>query len=70
MNRGLVGAALLGGVVAAYIGVVRPRQMRWGATPEEATRTLPYDDLVPNPTWSSTRAVTVEATPGTTATIG
>jgi len=37
--------------------------MRWGATPEEATRSLPYDDLVPNPTWNSTRAVTVEATP-------
>jgi hypothetical protein len=37
--------------------------MHWGATPEEATRPLPYDELVPDPTWSSTRAVTVEATP-------
>lgn len=37
--------------------------MRWGATAEEATRSLPYDDLVPNPTWNSTRVVTVEATP-------
>jgi hypothetical protein len=49
--------------VAAYIRWIRPRQMHWGATPEEATRTLPYDELVPNPTWSSTRAITVEATP-------
>jgi hypothetical protein len=38
-------------------------QMHWGATPEEAERTFPYDELVPNPTWSSTRAITVEATP-------
>jgi hypothetical protein len=37
--------------------------MHWGATPEEAARTLPYDELVPNPTWSSTRVITVEATP-------
>ena len=59
----LVGAALLGGLTATYIGFIRPRQMRWGATTEEATRTLPYDELVPNPTWSSTRVVTVEATP-------
>ncbi len=51
------------GAVAAYVRWIRPRQMHWGATPEEAARTLPYDELVPNPTWSSTRAVTVEATP-------
>jgi hypothetical protein len=62
-GRWLFGAAVASGLVAAYIGIVRPRQMRWGATPEEATRTLPYDDLVPNPTWSSTRVVTVDATP-------
>lgn len=61
-TRTLVGAALVGGMVAAYVSVIRPRQMRWGATPEEAERSLPYDDLVSDPTWSSTRAVTVEAT--------
>jgi hypothetical protein len=38
-------------------------QMHWGATADEATRPLPFDDLVPQPTWSSTRAVTIEATP-------
>ncbi len=56
-------AALFGGIVATYIRVIRPRQMHWGATPEEVARTLPYDDLVPHPTWNSTRAVTVNATP-------
>jgi hypothetical protein len=62
-KRALAGAALLGGLTAAYVGFIRPRQMRWGATDEEATRTLPHDDLVPDPTWNSTRAITVEATP-------
>lgn len=63
MKRWLVRAGLLAGLVAIYVAFVRPRQMRWGATQEEAVRSLPYDELVPNPTWSSTRAVTVEATP-------
>jgi hypothetical protein len=63
MKRWLLGTALFGGLVAGYIGFIRPRQMRWGATTEEAARTLPYDDLVRNPTWNSTRVVTVEATP-------
>jgi hypothetical protein len=63
MKRWLLGTALLGALVAIYVGVIRRRQMHWGATPEEASRELPYDNLVPNPTWTSTRAVTVEATP-------
>jgi hypothetical protein len=62
-NRLLFAAGLLAGLTAVYVALIRPRQMRWGATTEEATRTLPYDELVPDPTWSSTRAVTVEATP-------
>ena len=63
MKRWLVGGALAGGLLAAYVGIIRPRQMRWGATPEEASGRLPYDEIVPDPTWSSTRAVTVQATP-------
>jgi hypothetical protein len=63
MKKWLFGAALIGGLVAFYIRFIRPRQMHWGATPAEVERTLPYDELVPNPTWDSTRAVTVEATP-------
>jgi hypothetical protein len=62
-TKALVGAGIVGGIAAAYIAFIRPRQMRWGATTEEATRILPYDGLVQDPTWSSTRAVTIEATP-------
>jgi hypothetical protein len=63
MKRFTLGAATLAAIVAAYIRFIRPRQMNWGATPEESARTFPYDELVPDPTWSSTRAVTVAATP-------
>ena len=58
-----LGALGTASAVGAYIKWIRPRQMHWGATTEEAARTFPYDYLVPNPTWNSTRAITVEATP-------
>ncbi len=37
--------------------------MHWGATSLEVERTLPYDELVPDPTWNATRSLTVKATP-------
>ena len=46
-----------------YLRVVRPRQMHWGATPEEIKRSLPGDDLVENPNFVATRAVTIAARP-------
>ncbi len=58
-----VAMAMLGIAVGSYIRWIRPKQMHWGASEEEAERELPFDDLVPNPTWNSTRAVTVDATP-------
>lgn len=36
---------------------------RWGATPEEAARVLPGDEIVPAPRLSYTRAVTIDAPP-------
>jgi hypothetical protein len=62
-RRAVAVAGGFAALVGVYVRMLRPRQMRWGATDEEATRTLPYDELVPNPTWSSTRAVTVNARP-------
>jgi hypothetical protein len=46
-----------------YLGLVRPWQLRWGATPEEAHRDLPGDDLVKHPMFEATRAVTIAAPP-------
>jgi hypothetical protein len=56
-NMALVVAALAGG----YAGVVRPWLLRWGASHEEAGRTLPGDDLVEHPRYQQTHAVTINA---------
>jgi hypothetical protein len=55
-------AAMLTAVIV-YLRVFRPWQLTWGATPEEVTRPLPGDDVVPEPTFDATRAITVAATP-------
>ena len=47
----------------AYPTVLRGRCLTWGATPEEAARTMPGDDLLAGPDIVSTRAITVEAPP-------
>ena len=53
----------VGAAVAAYLLVLRPRQLRWGATDDEVRRTLPGDAVVVHPTFNATRAVTIEARP-------
>lgn len=57
----VAGAAVIGGAAAAYILVVRPRQLGWGATGEEVGATLAGDDLIPGPDLVATRAITVHA---------
>jgi hypothetical protein len=46
-----------------YLIAVRPSQLRWGATREEVKRSMPGDDLVTDPTFCATRAITIRATP-------
>jgi hypothetical protein len=43
--------------------LIRPWQLRWGATNEEVARPLPGDGDVPQPSFNATRAVTVTALP-------
>ena len=52
---------LLAGVVASYHVVLRSWHRTWGATDEEVSGQLPGDDLVPEPSDETTRAVTVDA---------
>ena len=47
----------------AYARVVRPWELTWGATPDEATRVLPGDDLVAD-AYRTTHAVTIARPPG------
>jgi len=56
----LAAVALL---VSAWILLVRPWHLRWGATDEELRRSMPGDEVVPEPQHASTRAVTVAARP-------
>jgi hypothetical protein len=52
-------AAVAGTGVLAYWGLVRPWHLRWGATHDEVQRPLPGDELVENPRFVSTRAITI-----------
>ncbi|MEV0168853.1 SRPBCC family protein [Nonomuraea fuscirosea] len=49
--------------LAAYLLLIRPRLLRWGATRGETTRPLPGDDIVPRPHVAATRAITIDAPP-------
>src|SRR6266702_5018106 len=59
-----VGLAVLGAVaIGVYLRFIRPWQLRWGATDEEVARAMPGDDVVKQPTFNATRAVTIQARP-------
>lgn len=53
-------AALLG---AVYWLAIRPRQLHWGATAAEQRMVLPEDDIVADPAFDATRAITIAAPP-------
>lgn len=46
-----------------YIRFVRPWQLKWGSTCEEITRMMPGDEIVADPTFLATRAITIDASP-------
>jgi len=45
----------------AYLLIVRPWHIKWGATDEDVRKGLPGDGLVPHPALESTRAATILA---------
>jgi hypothetical protein len=46
-----------------YLVFIRPWHLQWGATDVEAASYMPGDELVDNPTFNSTRGVTIENSP-------
>ncbi len=69
MKRSLIGGLVLAagtaaGIAAVYQLMVRPQELRWGATDEELETPLPGDDLLPNVDLSATRAISIAAAPG------
>jgi hypothetical protein len=61
MRRRYAGVTAIGGAVAAYIFLARPRHLRWGATNQESDEPLPGDNLFANADLTATRAITVRA---------
>jgi hypothetical protein len=47
--------------LTAYFLLVQPWHVRWGTTNNEAERLLPGDDIVPQPDYRCTRAITIRA---------
>jgi hypothetical protein len=62
-NLVTAGRLTLAGVaaVSGYWFLLRPRALHWGASEEETRRTLPGDELIPNPKLNVTHAVTINA---------
>ena len=52
--------AIMGGV---YLRLYRPWHSRWGATDEEVALAMPGDELLDQPTFNVTRAITIRARP-------
>jgi hypothetical protein len=59
----LVGTAIASAACFVYLRFFRPWQLGWGATADEMMRTLPGDELVAEPTFNATRAITIAAEP-------
>lgn len=57
----IIGASLI--LFIIYFYLYRPWQLKWGATDDEVNRSMPGDDIVIEPTFDATRAVTVETLP-------
>jgi hypothetical protein len=62
MSRGLKAVCALGAIVGAG-WLVHRVGIRSGVSGEEARRQLPGDEVVGDPQWQSTRAVTIDASP-------
>ena len=62
LKRIAVGAVIAGASWLAYVGV-RQWWKTWGVVPDEATRELPGDELVPDAQAIDTRGIIIEAPP-------
>jgi hypothetical protein len=60
VSRVGIAVAILAG---AYLALIRPWHLAWGTVGNEAARTLPGDEFVPNSVHQYTRAITINAPP-------
>jgi hypothetical protein len=59
----VVGLLVAIAVVGSYLLVIGPWQRRWGTTDDELHRSMPGDDLLRPDAPSTTRAITIDASP-------
>jgi len=64
-DRNRIGRAAIAaaGVLVGYLAFARARQLRWGATEDEASGVLPGDRILADPDLVATRAITIGAPP-------
>ncbi len=59
-----ISLAVLGGIAfGSLLRFYRPWHSRWGATDDEVMLPMPGDELIENPTFDVTRAITIRACP-------
>ncbi|NDJ75626.1 MAG: hypothetical protein GYB65_05145 [Chloroflexi bacterium] len=63
IKRLLAALGLLTCIMAGYVFIARPYQLHWGATAEEQSADMPGDELVAEPDFFATRAITIAGTP-------
>ena len=61
MQPFIIIVAILIALMLFYFARFRPWQLRWGATDDEIRRAMPGDDIVGDPSFDATRAVTIHA---------
>ncbi len=62
-NRTGRAAIAAAGLLVGYLRFARARQLRWGATEDEASGVLPGDRVLADPDLVATRAITIAAPP-------
>jgi hypothetical protein len=62
-RRRALGIIAAGAAGAGSLALLRAWQRRWDAAPEEAVRTMPLDERIPEPTTVTNRAITIRALP-------
>ena len=64
MKRSTLALACAAAGVSGYAAFLRPRFLRWGASPRETNRVWPGDEFMPAPETKATRVVTILAPAG------
>ena len=50
-------------LMVIYLVILRPQHLKWGAFKNQINQSLPGDELVLNPDFNATRAITINASP-------